>query len=150
MFSNFVFSFCEKFFQLKAKYSDKKNTATRKKQRQEKYSDKIHQAVKCLHKTSHVGSKLRFKNAQVASALSKYLYVFFLTKSERKKKKKTRKTPKKTDAKSVKRFLAPTVVLSLFCRISSLKNGINVREFQETANLYLRQAVECLAGSLKC
>ena len=59
----FCLSFCEKLFELKAKYSDK-----------------IHQAVKCLHKTLHVGSKFCFKTAQGASNFSQSISVFLLNK----------------------------------------------------------------------
>ena len=129
LFSSSVFSFCEKLFELQAKYSDK-----------------IHKAVKCLHKTSHVGSKFRFKTAQVASTSSQTLLCLFEAKRKRKKKEKN----KKKQGKVLKYFQVTTVVRCLFSRISSLKNGINVREFQETANLYLPQTFEGFAGSLKC
>ena len=127
---SFVFSFCEKLFELQAKYSDK-----------------IHQAVECLHKTSHVGSKFRFKTAQVASTFSQPLLCLFETKRKRKKKEKN----KKKQAKVWRRFrVYTTVVRCLFSRISSLKGRRNVRKFKETANLYLQQTVDGFADSLKC
>ena len=63
LFWGFAFSFCEKIFELQAKYSDRIHQAV--------------QAVKCLHKTSHVGSKFHFKTAQVASSFSQSISVLF-------------------------------------------------------------------------
>ena len=93
----FVKSQILSFLFFKNSLSYKQNTVRRKIQRQEKHSDKIHQAVKCLHKTSHVDSKFRFKNAQVASTFSQSISMFFLDnrwrKKKRKKNEKTKKNP---------------------------------------------------------
>ena len=67
-------------------------------------------------------------------------------------KKETKKERKeeKNQGKVLKYFRVTTVVRCLFSRISSLKDGINVRELKETGNLHLPQTVEGLAGSLNC
>ena len=73
----------------------------------------------------------------------------FQRKGKRKKNEKT----KENKAKVATRIRVPAVVHCLFSCISSisgLKSGENVREFEETANLYLPQTLEGIAGSLKC
>ena len=81
LFLSSVFSFCEKLFEL-----------------QEKYSDKIHKAVKCLHINFACRVEISlFKTAQVASTFSQTLLCLFETKRKRKKKEKKKKTRKSVE-----------------------------------------------------
>ena len=122
-----AFFFCEKLLELQAKYSDK-----------------IHQAVKCLRKTSHDGSNFALKMPKLLQPFPKVSSCFF----SRQKINEKRTKNKKEQSKSCVTFSGSK--RCLFNRISGLKSPENVREFEETTNLYLPRTVEGISGSLKC